>query len=256
MICAGIDAGSRSIKALLFDSERDQTIASGIVDQGIDQESRARSLFLRLCTENGLSPADVSGVVATGCSRNRVDFAHTTITEISCHARGVHHLVPGARSIVEIGGQDNKILHLSSQGSVRDFAMSDRCAAGSGRFFEVLAARLEVDLHTLGEMALRSRHPAAISSMCVVFAETEIIGLLASGASPDDIAAGVQASIIARIAAMAGRNLAAPVVFTGGVALIPGMDGALKSALGHPVTVPPMPQMTGALGAALLAIKK
>ena len=120
----------------------------------------------------------------------------------------------------------------------------------------MLATRLGVRLQRLGDLAGRSRTPAMISSMCVVFAETEIIGLLASGATAEDIVAGVQASIATRVAAMAGRHVAAPVVFTGGVALVPGMDAALDSALGKPVTIAPDPQMTGALGAALLAARR
>jgi predicted CoA-substrate-specific enzyme activase len=134
--------------------------------------------------------------------------------------------------------------------------MNDRCAAGTGRFLEVLATRLSVKLSGLGELADRSRRPATISSMCVVFAETEIIGLLASGVASEDIVAGVQAAIATRVVAMAGRNLPEPIVFTGGVALVPGMQAALESALGRPVVVAPEPQLTCALGAAILASER
>jgi predicted CoA-substrate-specific enzyme activase len=136
---------------------------------------------------------------------------------------------------------------------VHDFIMNDRCAAGTGRFLEVVATRLGVRLAGLGEMAGRSRNPAVISSMCVVFAETEIIGLLAGGGAPADIARGVQKAIAARIVGLAGRQISSPIVFTGGVAMVPGMAAALEEALEQPVTVAPSPQMTGALGAALLA---
>ena len=131
-----------------------------------------------------------------------------------------------------------------------------RKPAGTGRFLEVVAQRLDIKLETLGKMAAKSKNPAAISSMCVVFAETEITGLLASGTSRQDIIAGVQAAIAARIVGMAGRKVTPPVIFTGGVALIPGMDTALQTALGQKVTVSPEPQMTGALGAAILAAKQ
>jgi predicted CoA-substrate-specific enzyme activase len=131
--------------------------------------------------------------------------------------------------------------------------MNDRCAAGTGRFLEVVAERLKVKLENLGELAARSRQPAAISSMCVVFAETEIIGLLSSGAQPEDIVAGVQHAIATRVAAMAAGKVLPPVIFTGGVALVPGMAEALGTALGHPVQNAPNPQFTGALGAALIA---
>ncbi len=134
--------------------------------------------------------------------------------------------------------------------------MNDRCAAGTGCFLEVVAKRLGVELDELGPLARNSRQPAVISSMCVVFAETEIIGLLAQGAAPRDIAAGVQKSIASRIVSMAGRQCQPPVGFTGGVALISGMDNVLQSALGKPVTIAPDPHYTGALGAALLGAKR
>ena len=253
MICAGIDAGSRSIKVVLFDTERSAILDSRIADQGVPQQRLAAELFEKALEKAQLQRADVSAIVATGYGRSLVRFASTTITEITCHARGVHHLVPAARTIVEIGGQDSKVISLEDGGRVRDFSMNDRCAAGSGRFLEVVASRLGVDLRTLGELSRDSRAPALISSMCVVFAETEIIGLLAEGIAAPDIAAGVQNAIASRVAATAGRLVKPPVCFTGGVALQSGMVRALEQALDCPVTVAPIPQFTGALGAALLA---
>jgi predicted CoA-substrate-specific enzyme activase len=167
----------------------------------------------------------------------------------------VHHLVPEGASIVEIGGQDSKVTKLGPKGNVLDFAMNDRCAAGTGRFLEVVAVRLERELDALGRLATTSRTPASISSMCVVFAETEIIGLLAAETPPADIAAGVQQAICRRVAALAGRRLADPVVFTGGVALVPGMREALEAVLGRPVLAAPTPQLTGAIGAAIIAAR-
>jgi predicted CoA-substrate-specific enzyme activase len=184
-----------------------------------------------------------------------VPFAHTTITEITCHAQGVFRVAPDARTVIEVGGQDSKVIWLETQGRVRDFAMNDRCAAGTGRFLEVVAARLGVDLPTLGDLSRASLQPALISSTCVVFAETEIIGLLAEGIAPADIAAGVQTAIATRVAVMAGRAVSPPVYFTGGVALQSGMVPALEQALSCPVRVPPQPQFTGALGAAILATR-
>ena len=255
MISAGIDAGSRAIKVVLLDVEQDRIRAAGTVDQGVRQEALAVELFERLLAESDLTRSDVRAVVATGYGRNLIRLADTTITEITCHAVGVRHVAPHARSVIDVGGQDSKVLRLGSDGAVRDFAMNDRCAAGTGCFLEVVADRLGVNLDALGGMAGRSRAPASISSTCVVFAETEIVGLLASGVSPDDIVAGVQKSFANRVAGMAGRNLEAPVIFTGGVALIPGMTAALADALDRPVEVAPDPRMTGALGAALLAAR-
>lgn len=253
MVSVGVDAGSRAIKIVLLDTGSREVVASGIVAQGVQCNDLADDLLRDLMERSGLGPGDVTRVVATGYARNMMDFADTTVTEITCHARGVHSVAPNAATVVEIGGQDSKLLRLGPGGSVRDFSMNDRCAAGTGRFLEVVADRLGVALDQLGPMAARSQSPASISSTCIVFAETEIIGLLSTGTSPDDIVAGVQNSIAIRIAAMAGRGVVAPVVFTGGVAIVPGMDRALESALGCLVSIAPNPQFTGALGAAIIA---
>ncbi len=256
MIYAGIDAGSRSIKAVLFDTGSSQVLASGLTDQGVEQERLATELFEKLLRDAGLERAQVSGVVATGYGRNAIRFADTTITEITCHARGVHRLAPDARTIIEIGGQDSKVIALEDGGRVRDFAMNDRCAAGTGRFLEMIATRLDMNWEKLSELAHQSTKPAIISNMCVVFAETEIIGLLADGKPLPDVVAGVQNAIATRVSALAGRFVSPPVYFTGGVALQSGMARALEEVLACPVRVAPQPQFTGALGAAVLASER
>ena len=253
MIYAGIDAGSRAIKVVLLDAAEAKALASGIVDQGVQQHALARELYDSMLRDNGLDHNDVAQIVATGYGRHGVAFADTAVTEITCHARGVRSLVPEARIIIDIGGQDSKLIKLDAEGMVQDFVMNDRCAAGTGCFLEVVARRLGVSLQALGGMAESSQAPAVISSMCVVFAETEIVGLLAEGTLPEDIVAGVQTAVAARISTMAGRTADGPIYFTGGVALVPGMDKALESVLGKHVAVAPMPQMTGALGAAIIA---
>lgn len=253
MICAGIDAGSRAIKVALVDGARRSLIASSVAEQGVRQDALALQVLDEALAGAGLARRDLRRTVATGYGRNLIPIADTTITEITCHAAGVRHLVPDAATVIDIGGQDSKVVRIGAGGVVRDFEMNDRCAAGTGRFLEMVAARLGVRLEDLGEMAGRSAAPATISSMCAVFAETEIVGLLASGVKPEDIVAGVQASICRRIASMAGRSIEEPVVFTGGVALVPGMDAVLGQELGKAVRIAPRPQLTGALGAALLA---
>jgi (R)-2-hydroxyacyl-CoA dehydratese activating ATPase len=253
MICAGIDAGSRTTKVVLLDADSRAVVAAAAVDQGIEQDALAEALLDRLLRDNGIGRQQLTMVVATGYGRKLIRAAQATITEITCQAWGVRRCMPEARTIIDIGGQDSKLLRLHADGTVADFVMNDRCAAGTGRFLELLATRLSVRLAELGELAARSRNLAVISSMCVVFAETEIIGLLASGVTPADIVAGVQASLAARVAAMTGRNTERPIVLTGGVAMVPGMEAALSDALGQPLTVAPQPQMTCALGAAILA---
>jgi len=256
MIFAGIDAGSRAIKAVLFDNACSRVVASGVADQGVEQERLATELFEKLLYEAGLVRSQIGGVVATGYGRNAIRFADTTITEITCHARGVHHLAPDARTIIEIGGQDSKVIALEDRGRVRDFAMNDRCASGTGRFLEMVASRLNMDWDRLSALALQSRTPAQISNVCAVFAETEIIGLLAGGKPLPDVVAGVQNAVATRVGTLAGRVVMAPVYFTGGVALQAGMTRALEAVLSRPVRVVPQPQFTGALGAAVLAAER
>jgi len=253
MIYAGVDAGSRTTKVVLLDSDSRGVAAAGVVDQGIDQDELAGDLFRRLLRENDIRRERVNSVVSTGYGRKLISFADKTITEITCQAQGIRHCLPDARTVIDIGGQDSKLLRLNMDGSINDFAMNDRCAAGTGRFIELLAAQLGVKLDRLGQLARQSRNPAIISSMCVVFAETEIIGLLASGVTPADIVSGVLTSIATRLASMSGRNLISPVALTGGVAMVPGMDAALSAILQQKVVVAPRPQLTCALGAAILA---
>jgi predicted CoA-substrate-specific enzyme activase len=255
MIYAGIDAGSRTIKAVLLRGKDLRVLGWGIADQGVKQTALAAKLLESVLKKGGVGRRALKKIVATGYGRAAVTFADQAITEITCQARGVRQHAGEVRTVIDIGGQDSKVIRLGEDGRVRDFSMNDRCAAGTGRFLEVVAARLNVDLAGLGRLAGRAGRPAAISSMCVVFAETEIIGLLAAGEKPANIVAGVQQAIAARIAALAGRNIVAPVVFTGGVALVPGMAKALAAVLDRPVRAARHAQLTGALGAALLAAR-
>jgi predicted CoA-substrate-specific enzyme activase len=256
MICAGIDAGSRTLKIVLLDAEGLTPLAAEVRDQGIDQDRLAAELLDRLLQSRRLRRSDLGAVVATGYGRKLVSAADATVTEITCQTWGVRHCVPEARTIIDIGGQDSKLVRLKADGTVTDFVMNDRCAAGTGRFLEMLATQLGVPFSSLGSLVARSRSPAVISSMCVVFAETEIVGLLASGVPPEDILTGVQSAVATRIAAMAGRMLTEPILFTGGVALVPGMGAALEAVLGRPVQIAPQPQCSCALGAALLAAQR
>ncbi len=256
MIVAGIDAGSRTVKLVLMDPETSQIIAYIIDDQGVRQEEKARQLFDKLLVSQKLDIDSVKYIVATGYGRHLIGFADDAVTEITCHARGVLHLEPDARSIIEIGGQDSKVISLDSDGRIKDFSMNDRCAAGTGRFLEMVATQLGVHLQDFGPLVEKSKEPSSISSMCVVFAETEIVGLLATGIPSENIVVGVQDAISSRVVAMLGRNFEKPVVFAGGVALVPGMKEALSRTLGGKVIVPNEAQITGAIGAALIASQR
>jgi len=253
MFNAGVDAGSRTIKVVLMDAANNRVVSSGICGQGVRQTAIARELFNKALFEAGIKRKDVRKIVATGYGRDALNWADTTVTEITCQAYGVKHQAPGVRTVIDIGGQDSKLIRLDKNGAVHDFAMNDRCAAGTGRFLEIVARRLELNLDDIGAAAKKAARPAKVSSMCVVFAETEIVGLLAAGESAGNLAAGVQNSIARRIGDMAGARLEGPIVFTGGVALIGGMRSALSRTLKRPVAVAADPQLTGALGAAIAA---
>ena len=253
MKVAGIDAGSRAIKVVVYDVEARRVAGRATRDQGVRQEELAGEALDGLLAECGLERKDVGRIVATGYGRAALAFADEAITEITCHARGVREQAPGVGTVIDIGGQDSKAIWFDGRGAVRDFAMNDRCAAGTGRFLEVLAERLGVGVAELGERAAGSVAPTPISSTCVVFAETEIVGLLAGNANPRDIAAGVLKSIATRMAAMMGRRAKEPVLLTGGVARVGGMAERLGEALGCAVGLAEHPEYTGALGAALLA---
>jgi predicted CoA-substrate-specific enzyme activase len=252
MLGCGIDAGSRAMKVVLVDPEDRRPVASAHADQRPDQRALAEELLGRALRSIGAGLRSVFKTVATGYGRQLIGGGPAVVTEISCQAAGIRSLFPEVRAIVDIGGQDSKVIFLDDRG-VRDFAMNDRCAAGTGQFLEMAARRLEIPLRELGRAAVSSLKPAVMTSMCAVFAETEIVSLLASGVRPEDVAAGVLRSVVQRVAALVPRGAAEPVVFTGGTARIAGMEAVLSLALGVNVTVPPEPHLTAARGAALLA---
>ena len=253
-LALGLDLGSRAVKAVLLDARSSRVVAVVVRDAGPDRTSDADALLGAVLEAGAASRSDIGAIVATGYGRVQVDFADETATEISCHAAGVAALFPEARTVIEIGGQDSKAIELDGAGRVRDFAMNDRCAAGSGRFLEVAARILGTDLDGLAELAGRDGDESEISSMCVVFAESEMIGMLARGVSREEVAAGIHRSIARRIAGLAQRlGPLPPIAFTGGVAMNRAMAAALGRELEERLVIPPDPRITGALGAALVA---
>ena len=254
MLVCGIDVGARTAKLVLLDPAAPAGFRHWISDTGHDPARTGRRIFDEALAACGARPEDVACTIATGYGRASLPFATAALTEITCHARGVRHHFPDARTIVDIGGQDSKVIALDERGAVADFAMNDRCAAGTGRFLEIVARVHDLGLDQLGEVAAEAAHPAAITSMCAVFAESEVIGLLARGTRREDVLAGIHASVASRIATLASRlAVRPPAVFTGGVAKNRAMVRALGAALALDLAIPPEPQVTGALGAALLA---
>jgi len=252
MAFAGIDVGSLATKAVIFDGQR--VVSYAVRRTGADSLNAAIACFKEALSLSGLDESRIERVVATGYGRLRVPFAQREVTEITCHGRGASFLFPMTRTVIDIGGQDSKIITLDGKGRVLDFVMNDKCAAGTGRFLEVMAQALELNLEEFAEQAFKARRPLPINSMCTVFAESEIISLLAEGARKEDIVWGLHLSIARRILGMARRlAIEDEITFTGGVAKNKGMIRALKAVLGRPLNVPEEPQITGALGAAILA---
>ena len=247
---AGIDIGSTMTKVVILD---DEVMASVTGPTGPEQRRLANRVMEEALEGAGLAFEDISYIVSTGYGRLNVPFADKQITEISCHAKGVAHLFPQAKTVIDIGGQDSKGIKIGRNGRPANFIMNDKCAAGSGRFLEVLADALEVEVGELGELSLKGTEPAPISNMCTVWAEQEVVSRLADGVSLPDLVAGIHESLANRVVRMVNRmKVEEKVVFTGGVALNVGMVKALSDRLGHEVLIPAEPLLTGALGAALL----
>jgi len=251
MIIAGIDLGSVSTKvALNFNNE--STFKVVVPTGWSPRQAGENALKAALCLA-GLENQAADFVVATGYGRISLPLADKTVTEITCHARGIAYLLPDTKMIIDIGGQDSKIIKLGKNGRVIDFVMNDKCAAGTGRFMEVIAAKLGVDVTEMSDLT-SGETPVEITSMCTVFAESEVIGLLAQGTGKGEIIAGLQLAISRRIAAMAGRlNPLPPLAFTGGLAQNQSLVCSLSRQLNMPVVVPPDCQFTGAIGAMLIA---
>ena len=252
MITAGIDIGSITTKAAVMAEGKIR--GTRVIFTGYNAEQAGTNVYEELLTELGIEKSGVRRVVSTGYGRNSVKFMDKALTEIICHGAGAHYLNPRARSVIDIGGQDSKAIVLDEKGKVKNFAMNDKCAAGTGRFLEVMARALEVDLDGFGALSLRAGDPSRISSLCTVFAESEVISLISKGEKRENIIAGIHESIAARIAAMANRLRIAPlVVMTGGVAKNIGVVKALEKKIGMAVEVSEYAQVNGAIGAAILA---
>ncbi len=255
-VAAGVDIGSLTAKSVILG--QDGKMAAYRVIQGkIVDENAAKASLEQALEEAHLDRKAVGFLVTTGYGRNMVHFADKSITEISCHARGAECLHPGVHTVIDIGGQDSKVIALDGGGRVVNFAMNDKCAAGTGRFLEVMAGALDVPLEEMGALSLGSDDPASISSICTVFAESEVISLKARGRSKVDIIAGIHEAIGRRMHSMVNQaGLTPPVVMSGGVAKNVGVVSVLERLLATPVIVPQEPQIVGALGAALFALDR
>jgi predicted CoA-substrate-specific enzyme activase len=241
-----IDIGSRTNKLVLVE-DKGQIALSLHTETGFDPMIKASKLI------NGVS---YQRIMATGYGRNlfEISFDAPTVTEIKAHARGARAFFPDVRTVLDIGGQDSKAISMLANGRVKKFEMNDRCAAGTGKFLEIMARTLGFDIESFGKEALLAENDLNISSMCTVFAESEVTSLIARGRSPRDIARGLHSSVVRRVAGMISRvSSEGDIVFTGGVARNPCMRALLSEKLTRNVLVPQDPQLIGAFGAALLA---
>lgn len=252
MLCAGIDAGSNTIKAVILGDTG--VLSYHVVKTGAGGEEQALHCLEEVCAKARIGRDEIARIYGTGCGREYISFAEGRKSEIICHGAGVHWVLPDVRTIIDIGGQDSKGIRLNERGEVDNFNMNDKCAAGTGRFLETMANALQVPLEELGEYALRAPEAVRVSSTCTVFAETEVVSHVAQGKKRDEILLGVCQSIVHRIAAMVKSiGIKPPVAMTGGVAKNPAVVKLMEERLGLSLFLPPEPQITGALGAALIA---
>jgi len=256
MIVAGIDIGSLSTDTVILDQDKNM-LSYSVIPTGANSKKAIDTSFEKAVDLAGIKREDISYVISTGYSRKRVEFATEQVTEITCHARGVHFLHSGTRSIIDIGGQDSKAISINDRGKVMNFVMNDKCAAGTGRFLEVMARAMEIELEDMGDLSLRSTEAVSISSMCTVFAESEVISLIAEGKTVKDIINGIHQSISGRVLGFLDRvGVEEEIAMTGGVAKNTGVIKAIEERLGTSLYIPEEPQITGALGGALIALEK
>ena len=252
----GLDSGSTSTNAVVMNEAR-KIVASVVIRTGAKAGASAERAYREVLERAGITPDQVACTIATGYGRVSIPFADENVTEISCHGRGAHYFNPAVRTILDIGGQDSKAIHVNATGEVTDFAMNDKCAAGTGRFLEMIARSLEISLDELGPAALESKKHLEIASMCSVFAESEVISLIANNEEKPDIAAGVCRAVAGKAYSLMRRvGLEGAYMMTGGVAQNPGVVRAVEELIGEKLFICEDPEIVGATGAALLALEK
>ncbi len=253
---AGVDVGSTQTKAMIVDASR-RIVARSLIDTGANVSRAAENAFLKACEAAGLPRGAVGYVVGTGYGRYKVTFGDAQITEITCHARGAQSLFPATRTVIDMGGQDTKAIKVGPDGSVVDFSMNDKCAAGTGRFLSAAADVTGVGLDEIGALSLQAKTPVRLTSVCTVFVESDIMSYLAQRKTIEDILGGVHKAIATRTMSLVRRvGIEEEITFTGGVSRNIGMVRALEEVLGKPINVSGEGHFMGALGAALFALER
>ncbi|ADL68492.1 CoA-substrate-specific enzyme activase [Thermoanaerobacterium thermosaccharolyticum DSM 571] len=255
-IVAGIDSGSLSTDVVILDEDYN-ILSYSIVPTGASIVDSANKAFSQSLKRAGITPQDVSFIVSTGYGRINIPFANKQVTEITCHGKGAYFLNSNIRTIIDIGGQDSKVIRLDEDGNVVDFVMNDRCSAGTGRFLEVMAKALEIPLERMGEEAQKATEDINITSICTVFAESEVISLIAQNKKRADIIKGLHNSVASKTIGLLDRlGRKGAYMMTGGVAKNRGVVEAIEQRIGDKVHIPAEPQLVGALGAAILALQE
>ena len=247
----GVDLGSMGTKIVLFDGS---VVDRLLLPTGWNPRETGEHAIRQIMARNGIDPAGFQRIVLTGYGRNSLKGTGTSVTEITCHAAGSAFLYPGSRTVLDIGGQDSKVIALGKAGNVSDFMMNDKCAAGTGRFLQVMAALLGMELDDFSRLP-EDLAPQPISSMCTVFAESEVVSLLARGVDKSSLALGLLDSVATRACSMIQKlGGSGPIAFTGGVSRSRNLVGLLEKRLGRPVLTSSEAQYAGAIGAALIAL--
>ena len=249
----GVDIGASAAKLLIIDGQG-QTVAKGVRRSGVDYAQTAQRCLDEALQSAGLDAAQIDRSIATGYGRDNVPFACGTMTEIACHGKGAFHFFGRAMTVIDIGAQDSKLIHLDAQGFRTSFRMNRKCAAGTGAFLEEIAYRLDLSLSDLNGLADRSTKESSLGSFCTVFAATEILEKIRAGEKIEDIVKGAFRSVVKRVLEM--DVIDGMLVMTGGVAAYnPVLVKLVEESFGAPVSVPPDPQFMGAFGAALFALE-
>lgn len=252
----GIDVGSTASKCVILKDGK-EIVGKSVISVGTGTSGPDRAMKQALAEAGFGSVAELDCAIATGYGRNSLEQVPLQMSELSCHAKGAHFFFPKVRTIIDIGGQDSKALKIGDNGMLENFVMNDKCAAGTGRFLDVIAKVLEVDINDLERLDEESTQEVAISSTCTVFAESEVISQLAKGTKISDIVKGIHTAIASRVGSLAKRvGIRDQVIMTGGVALNKGMIRALERNIGHTIYTSEYCQLNGAMGAALFAYQK
>ncbi len=260
MYFLGIDIGSLSCDAIVIDQDKN-ILSSSVIPTGVKNIESISRVKKNVLDVSGIAEIDIQSITSTGYGRTRVEERDGAVTEITCHAKGIKHVIPETRILIDIGGQDSKAILLDPDGNVVDFAMNDKCAAGTGRFLEAMARALEVDIDALSTLDQGATSDLVLSSMCTVFAESEVVSLIASGTEQKEITLGLNRAIAARTNSLVKRvsknvdNLA--VSMSGGVARNKGVVKAIAESMNiEKVNTPKKPDIIGALGAAIIALER